>query len=75
MPAPVLDLSTYLNQVTRSNLLPWTGEIVEVSQAFVVALREMIEHDPSLAILADLPLGWHAWRTDKDSKWERGPIE
>src|SRR5580658_4107303 len=25
-----LDLSTYLNQVTRSNILPWTGEIVEV---------------------------------------------
>jgi hypothetical protein len=52
-----------------------TGEIVEVSQAFMVALREMIEHDPSLAMLADLPLGWHAWRADKDSKWERGPIE
>src|SRR5580698_2788245 len=30
MPAPGLDLSTYLNQVTRSNILPWTGEIVEV---------------------------------------------
>jgi hypothetical protein len=51
-----------------------TGEIVSVSQAFVVALREMIEHDPSLAVLADLPLGWHARRLDKDSKWERGPI-
>ena len=51
-----------------------TGEIVEVSQAFVVALQEMIEHDPSLVPLADLPLGWHAWRVDKDAKWERGPI-
>jgi len=51
-----------------------TGEIVEVSQAFVVALREMIEHDPSLVPLADLPLGWHARRVDKDAKWERGPI-
>ena len=51
-----------------------TGEILSVSQAFVVALREMIEHDPSLAVLADLPLGWQAWRVDKDSKWERGPI-
>ena len=51
-----------------------TGEIVSVSQAFVVALQEMIEHDPSLAVLADLPPGWHARRQDKDSKWERGPI-
>src|ERR1700691_131476 len=30
MPQPGLDLSPYLNQVTRSNILPWTGEIVEV---------------------------------------------
>ena len=52
-----------------------TGDVVSVSQAFVVALREMIEHDPSLAVLADLPLGWHASRVDKDAKWERGPIE
>jgi hypothetical protein len=51
-----------------------TGEILSVSQAFVVALREMIEHDPSLAVLADLPLGWHARRQDKDSTWGRGPI-
>jgi hypothetical protein len=50
-----------------------TSEIVSVSQAFVVALREMIEHDPSLAALADLPLGWYASRQDKESAWERGP--
>src|SRR5579863_1243131 len=30
MPTSGIDLSTYVNQVTRSNLLPWTGEIVEV---------------------------------------------
>src|ERR1700690_589587 len=30
MPAPSLDLSTYLSRVTSSNILPWTGEIVEV---------------------------------------------
>src|ERR1700691_597557 len=30
MPQPGLDLSPYLDQVGRSNILPWTGEIVEV---------------------------------------------
>jgi hypothetical protein len=52
-----------------------TGEIAEVSQGIVVCLREMIDHDPSLAALADLPLGWYAWRPDKESAWERGPSE
>jgi hypothetical protein len=51
-----------------------TGDVVEVSQAFVVALQEMIEHDPSLVALADLPPGWYAQRADRESKWERGPI-
>jgi flagellum-specific ATP synthase len=30
MQASGFDLSSYLNQVTQSNILPWTGEIVEV---------------------------------------------
>src|ERR1700685_3137630 len=29
-PAPSLDLSNYLDQVGRANILPWTGETVEV---------------------------------------------
>src|SRR5579863_2069738 len=29
-PAATFDLSSYLQQVTQSNILPWTGEIVEV---------------------------------------------
>ena len=30
MNAPGLDFSTYLSRITSSNILPWTGEIVEV---------------------------------------------
>jgi FliI/YscN family ATPase len=30
MPTTEIDLSSYLHQVTQSNILPWTGEIVEV---------------------------------------------
>jgi hypothetical protein len=52
-----------------------TGEIPEISQGIVVCLQHMIEHDPTLAALADLPLGWQAWRADRDAEWERGPHE
>jgi hypothetical protein len=40
----------------------------------VVGLGEIIEHDESVAELADLPLGWHAWRDTKSSPWRRGKI-
>ena len=39
--------------------------------AAVVTLRTMIERDPTLAQLADLPLGWRAWRESLDSPWQR----
>jgi hypothetical protein len=41
------------------------------SEAAVVALRTMVEHDPSIAILADLPLGWCAWREARGAPWRR----
>ncbi len=39
----------------------------------VISLREMLDLDPSLAELHDLPLGWYAWREQKDGKWHRSP--
>jgi hypothetical protein len=48
-----------------------TGESVNMADSMVVALNEVIRHDPSLAKLADLPVGWCAWRKGKDSDWER----
>ena len=41
--------------------------------AKIVALRRIYELDPSIAELADLPLGWQAWRTDRHSPWQRAP--
>lgn len=51
-----------------------TGETVDRADSMVVALREMIQHDPSLVKLADLPVGWRAWRKSKDSDWERAAL-
>jgi hypothetical protein len=39
--------------------------------AVIVSLREILRLDPSIAALADLPLGWRAWRRSKDSPWQR----
>src|SRR3954452_25029632 len=47
------------------------GEHVFEEDGAVVGLGEMVEFDPSLAKLADLPEGWFAWRPDRDHPWRR----
>ena len=42
------------------------SESVNVTDSMVVALKEMIRHDPTVAKLADLPLGWCARRKGND---------
>jgi hypothetical protein len=42
------------------------------AQARVVALDEIVALDPSVAELADLPLGWCAWRHAVGHPWKRG---
>ena len=39
--------------------------------AAVVSLRSIFERDPSIAAIADLPLGWCAWRKEKGAAWSR----
>lgn len=39
--------------------------------AAVAGLKTMLEIDPSLAQLADLPLGWCAWREERNAAWQR----
>jgi hypothetical protein len=41
------------------------------AQPRVVGLREVIEMDPTLLELADLPLGWVATREGAGSPWRR----
>src|SRR5271166_4425050 len=47
------------------------GEQVFEEDGVVVGLGEMIQFDPSLGELADLPVGWHAWRTAAGNPWQR----
>jgi hypothetical protein len=39
--------------------------------AKVVGLKTILIIDPSIALLADLPLGWCAMRTTANSVWKR----
>ena len=50
-----------------------TGGPVNVADAMVVSLREIYKLDPSVAELADLPLGWQALRSAVGQVWERHP--
>lgn len=43
------------------------------AEARVVGLGWMLARDATLGEVADLPEGWHAWRTRPGLLWERGP--
>ena len=46
---------------------------VSAGDAMIVALSEMVEHDPSICELADLPCGWYAERDGVGTPWRRAP--
>ena len=39
------------------------------SEARIILLEEMIQHDPSILEIADLPLGAKAFRDNRNSPW------
>ena len=47
------------------------GEQVFEEDGVVVGLGELVRFDPSLEDLADLPVGWDAWRTAPGDPWQR----
>jgi hypothetical protein len=52
-----------------------TGGPFEVEDGMVVSLQGMLQRDPSLVELMDLPLGWHAWRERPGDPWQREHTE
>src|SRR3954451_22416303 len=51
------------------------GDRFHVADGLLVSLGSLVRRDPSLVELADLPLGWQAWRQTPNSPWQRGPCE
>jgi hypothetical protein len=47
------------------------GPDVNEEVAMLVSLEEMVNIDESIVDIADLPLGWVAWREQKGLAWER----
>lgn len=51
--------------------LGYKGSPERESDARLVLLRTMLKHDETLASLADLPIGWIAWRDTAEGPWFR----
>ena len=47
----------------------------DLDDARLVALKRICALDPTVLLLADLPLGWRAWRASKDAEWVREKAE
>jgi hypothetical protein len=43
-------------------------------EAAVVSLEAILKIDSTIAQLADLPFGWHAWRTSTSEWWQRAKM-
>lgn len=41
------------------------------ANAWLVSLKQVVQMDESVTALADLPLGWRAWRETPNSAWQR----
>ena len=50
-------------------------EAVEPKNAVVVSLEEVVRIDESILEVADLPVGWCAWRESKTAPWRRSEPE
>jgi len=46
---------------------------VDMKDAALVGLGEIVAHDASVLEVADMPPGWRAWRPSKSSPWQRSP--
>ena len=74
----ILDGEDWVHVVTHDEedgawqFLPSRGQ-ASMEEAAVVGLKRMVEIDPRINELADLPLGWHAWRGNKNDPWTRSP--
>ncbi len=48
-----------------------TGDTVDMSEAKLVSLYSVVQRDPTLKELADLPLGWEASRSSVGQAWQK----
>ena len=49
------------------------GTTNDPTEGRVLCLGCLFAQDPTIGELADLPMGWQAWRTAVSTHWERSP--
>ena len=49
------------------------GDTDDTESAMVIGAARILTVDSTIAELADLPLGWRAWRETTEAPWKRGP--
>jgi hypothetical protein len=47
------------------------GRPVDSADAILVSLGSIMKRDPTIKELADLPMGWRAWRASATEAWQR----
>jgi hypothetical protein len=74
----ILDEKDWVHYVTHDEedgawqFHPFGGPTT-MKEAAVISLEHMLRIDPRIEELADLPLGWQAWRDSKSASWTRAP--
>lgn len=43
--------------------------------AMTVSLSNVFQIDSTISGLADLPIGWHAWRVNREAPWQRAEMQ
>jgi hypothetical protein len=66
--APILLVTHYLDDHSWAFL---DGRTVELSDALVVSMKNIIDAHPDIGAIADLSPGWSARRANANSPWVR----
>jgi hypothetical protein len=70
---PILLVTHDNEHPTGWQFLNGDGDTGDAANGISVHAEHVLERDPTVAELADLPLGWRAWRESEDHPWVRAP--
>lgn len=75
--ADIVERGKWIYYVTRDaddgtwQFHSFNGAPNDTSESRVVSLNTILKLDGSISALADLPLGWCAWRDERGAQWMR----
>ena len=69
---PVLQVEHYADDASWAFTC---GTTDDESDGMVVSMESVVAKDPLLVSIADLPVGWSAWRSSATAPWQRDPAD